>query len=175
MFSMVEIGSVIHAQVTRVEPYGIFLEHAAGPVSVLLPDVWWSAKGSLRENIRVGDRFDVLVLRYNYRDRIIVGSIKRLHPEENPYRQLSRLEPGTVLSGKVRHGAGSEVTVELENGAWGHVPKRLLPAEPRAGDVLEVTIAGLEVDEGRLWLEPASHPANPTNGSTKAPSAAAKA
>lgn len=171
---MVEIGSIISAQVTRIEPYGIFLEHAEGPVCVLRPDISWSARSNLYERIRVGDFHDVLVLRYNYPDRIIVGSIKRLHPEENPYRQLSRLEPGTVLTGKVRDSVGNEVTVELENGAWGHVPRRLLPVEPRAGDVLEVTIAGVEVDESRLWLEPASHPANSTNGATKAPSTVAK-
>jgi len=171
---MVEIGSIIRARVTRLEPYGIFLEHAEGPVCVLLPDVSWSAQGDLQERIRVGAEYDVLVLRYNYRDRIVVGSIKRLHPEENPYRQLSRLEPGTALPAKVRHSAGSEVTVELENGAWGHAPRHLLPAGLKAGDLIEVVITGLEVDEGRLWLEPAQRAASERNGPTITPPTVAK-
>lgn len=161
---MVEIGSILRARVTRVEPYGIFLEHPEGPVCVLVPEVSWSAKGDLRERVRRGEAYDVLVLRYNYRDQIIVGSIKRLHPEENPYRQLSRLEPGQVFQAKVLHNAGSEMTVELPNGAWGQVPLRLVPTELNAQDTMDVVITSLEVDEGQLWLEPAPREARALNG-----------
>lgn len=98
---MVEIGSIIRGKVNRVEPYGVWLEHAQGPVLVLAPEVSWSDRRPLSEMIRPGEQYDVIVLRYNYRDHVAVGSIRRLHPEENPYRQMARLEPGTVLRGRV--------------------------------------------------------------------------
>ncbi len=153
---MVEIGSIIRATVSRVEPYGVWMSHAAGPVLVLVPEASWSDHRPLSEWIRPGDEYDVFVLRYNYRDRVIVGSIRRLHPEENPYRQPARLEPGTILHGRVRLVAGDAVSVVLPNGAWGNVPRASFSTEIRPGDEIDVIITAIEVDEGRLSLATAA-------------------
>src|SRR5947209_11768997 len=126
---MVEIGSIIRATVSRVEPYGVWMDHPAGPVLVLVPEVSWSDRRPPSQWMRPGDEFDVYVLRYNYRDRVIVGSMRRLRPEENPYRQLARLEPGTVLRGRARLIAGDAVSVALANGAWGDISRASLPAD----------------------------------------------
>jgi ribosomal protein S1 len=161
---MVEIGAMIRATVTRVEPYGVYLAHGPETVLVLLPEVSWSDSRPLAERIRPGEEYDVLVLRYNYRDRQIVGSIRRLHRSQNPYRQLARLEPGTVLRVRVVLLAGDEYTVELPNGAWGHVPRRQVPAPVKQGDPLDVVISAVEVDEGRLSLEPTRTDAHQPTG-----------
>jgi hypothetical protein len=44
---------------------------------------------------------DVAVLRLNYEKNTYAGSVKHLHPEENPYRELSRMPIGTVFDGTV--------------------------------------------------------------------------
>ena len=162
---MVDVGSIIRAKVTRVEPYGVFLEHAEGPVAVLLPEVSWSDRRPLHESIRPGEEYDVLVLRYNYRDRVMAGSIRRLQPNQNPYRQLAGLEPGTPLRWRVVNVFDHDLTVELPNGAWGHVPKRPIAATVQCDDEIDLVISAIEVDEGRLTLEPIAADAPHANGS----------
>src|SRR5438552_10976110 len=140
---MVEIGSVIRAKVTRIEPYGIYLDHEGQTVCVLAPDLSWRDTRNMCDRMRVGEECDVRVLRYNYRDRIIVGSIRLLHPEDNPYRELARLEPGTVLRGRITRIASDEATLEFANGAWGHMPRHELPPGSQKGDEIDVVITSL--------------------------------
>jgi small subunit ribosomal protein S1 len=165
---MVEIGSTIDAVVTQVEQYGVYLEHDGEEVLVLIPEFSWQPVRDLKSAVRVGERLKVLVLRYNYKKRQIVGSVRRLHAEQNPYRELSRLPPGEVLRGKVRFVAGGAVTVALPNGAWGHLPKRLLAPGLNVGDDVEVEIDALDVDEGRLILAPARQAGPGADGVTGA-------
>ncbi|HKI37484.1 MAG TPA: S1 RNA-binding domain-containing protein [Gemmataceae bacterium] len=152
---MVEIGFVIEAVVTHVEHYGVFLRHDGEEVIVLIPEFSWRPVKNLRDVVRVGDRLKVLVLRYNYKKRQIVASVRRLHQEDNPYRELSRLPPGEVLEGTVTFAAGEDLTIRLPNGAWGDLPKRSLGREASVGDKVNVEVEALEVDEGRLTLAPA--------------------
>lgn len=166
---MVEIGSVIRGKVNRVEPYGVWLEYGREPVLVLAPEVSWTEPRPLREVFRTDDECDVVVLRYNDRDRVIVGSIRRLHPEQNPYRQLASLQPGTILGGRVRLLAGDQVTIELPNRAWGHVPRHTLPDGVQTGDGVDVEIVAIEVDEGRLLLAPVVADAHAANGCAPVP------
>ncbi len=150
---MVEIGSTIQAQVSRVENFGLFLKYKNETVCVLVPELAWRPIRDLHQQYQVGDVVDVYVTHYNYADRQIVGSIRRLHPEENPYRQLSRLEPGRVLQGQVLHSAGELVTVQLPNDVWGHIPKHRLRTELKKGDRVDVVISQLDVDSGSLYLD----------------------
>jgi len=153
---MVEIGSIIEAVVTRVEHFGIFLQHDGEEVVVLLPEFSWEPVHDLRQLVRVGDLLQVLVVRYNYQKKQIVGSIRRLQQEKNPYREIARLAPETVLHGVVMNTAGSDLSIRLPNGAWGYLAKRLLPTEPRIGETVAVKVDCVEVDEGRLILAPSS-------------------
>ena len=75
---MTEIGSVIEAIVTRIEHYGVYLQHKGETVLVLIPEVAWQPVKDLKETFHPGDRLKVYVLRYNYNDRAIVGSFRRL-------------------------------------------------------------------------------------------------
>ncbi len=138
-------------------------------IVVLAPEVAWCGKGDLRDRMRPGDEFDVQVLRYNYQTRELVGSIRRLHPEQNPYRHLSRLEPGTILQGRVSGVYHDGATVRLPNGARGDLPKhRFGSRDLKAGDEVGVTIAALEVDEGRLTLDLAPQESGSPNQSAAA-------
>jgi ribosomal protein S1 len=153
---MIEIGSIIEAVVTRIEPYGVYLQHDGETVLVLIPEVAWQPVRDLRDKCQIGERLPVYVLRYNYVDRAVVGSFRRAHPEANPYRQLSRLAPGTVLPGRVKYLSKDGLTLEMPNGARGFMPSRYAAgksAQPES--VVNVVIGSIDVDEGRLWLEPA--------------------
>ncbi len=159
---MVEIGSVIQARVERIEPYGVFLKYETEKVFVHLPEVSWQDLGDPGESVQVDDILGVYVLRYHYLKREIVGSIRRLHPEQNPYRQLSRLPPGEVLRGQVKSTYRDGATVVLPNGARGHVPRTQVDQHNlKPGDEALVNIAALEVDEGCLTLAVAPEKTTP--------------
>src|SRR5438128_2199732 len=130
---MVEIGSIIRAQVERIEPYGLFLRCGKETVVVLVPEVSWVDNRELHERVKVGDHFDVQVIRYNYEKKQVVGSIRRLHPEENPYRRLSRLEPGTIVRGRVSAVSDEDATIELPHGTRGQIPKHRRKTDLRVG------------------------------------------
>jgi len=149
---MVEIGSVIQARVVRLESYGAWLKHNTEDVVILIPEISWHGVRHPGDVLAVEDVLDVFVVRYNYKDRVIVGSLKALHPEENPYRRLGRLEPGTVLVGRVASVFGNEAWVDLPGGAYGKIPSHALTEAVYRGDKVEVTIAALEVDAGHLTL-----------------------
>lgn len=147
---MVEIGTTISATVTRIEPYGVWLEHHGEKVLVLAPELSWESAKRIPDMVQVGQELIVKAIRYNYPKHTIVGSVRALQPEKNPYRQLSLLDPDTSLTAKVIFLAGDTVTVELQNKAWGHLPIDGLEPQLRLGDVVEVVIYTLEVEEGRL-------------------------
>jgi len=168
---MVETGSIIRAQVVKIEPYGVWLEYQDEKVLVLVPDITWNMIGHPSDVVRLGDSLDIYVLRFNYRDKVIVGSIKKLHPDENPYRELSRLPPGTSLTGKVDIVLSDEILVVFENGARGRMRKKLLPGSLGKGETIDVIISSLEVEEGLLTLEPAYPHLNPVPQSPNQPSA----
>jgi ribosomal protein S1 len=165
---MVEIGSTIQAQVSRIENFGLFLKYNAETVCVLIPEVSWRPVSDLHQRFRVGDVVDVYVTHYNYGKREIVGSIRRLHPEDNPYRELSRLEPGEALHGQVISTAGDMVTVELSNDVRGHIAKHRLRMDLKKGDPVDVTVASLDVDSAMLYLDLARTKGDAVNGPTEA-------
>ncbi len=152
---MLEIGTILRAKVVRVEPYGVFLQHGDEKIFVHLPEVSWRDRRPLQEWIHPGEVIDVLAIGYNYIDRAIIASMRRIYPDENPFRELARLEPGTVLVAKVKATDGDELSVALSNGAWGHLPKLTLTRIPDRGDDIEVVISDLWADDGRARFEPA--------------------
>jgi ribosomal protein S1 len=150
---MLEIGSKITARVVRIEPYGIWLKRDGDDILVMAPDVSWKGCAPA-EAARVGDELELVVVRYNYPKRVVVGSLKALHPEENPYRELARREPRDILIGTVRALLGDVFHVDLaQGGAWGSLPRGRVPEELKPGDKIAVRIFDLQVDEGRLTLE----------------------
>lgn len=149
---MIELGTTVQASVTRVEPFGIFLKHGDDIILVLVPEVSWSATRNLRERFQPGQTLDVKVMRYNYDKNEYVGSLRRLQQAENPYRELSRLDPRSVLRGKVTGVYKSEITLTLPNGARGHFFRQPSGAL-EVGAEVAVAITSLDVDEGTLVLK----------------------
>jgi small subunit ribosomal protein S1 len=166
---MVEVGSVINAKVVRIEPYGVWLDFRGERALVLVPELSWKKIAHPTEIVHEGDAIDVYVSHYNYKDQVIVGSVKRLCPEQNPYRELSRFAPGTPLHATVVSLFSDEVTVELANGAWGHIRRDRLPEHIQRGDSIEAVITDLQVDQGRLTLEPTGQTIKPVDAPVAQP------
>jgi ribosomal protein S1 len=153
--SMLDIGSVVQARVTDKKPYGVYLQHEDQSILVLAPEVAWHDTREAMDQIRPGDVLEVQILLCNYATKEFSGSLRRARQQDNPYRALSRLEPGNVLRAVVRRSDRDDVAVDLPCGARGKIPKHYLRRTPAAGEEMDVVISSLLVDEGQLWLEPA--------------------
>jgi ribosomal protein S1 len=159
---MIEVGSVIAVEATQIVPYGVWFRHQGEKGLVLITDLSWEPVHDPSEIVHVGQTFDVKAIRYNYKNRQIVGSLKALEPEKNPYRKLARLEPGTILEGRVSTTSNGDTFVYLPYNTCGHIPTTADRRELKPGERVKVSIASLEVDEGRLVLnlEPENRDAN---------------
>jgi ribosomal protein S1 len=152
---MLEIGSVVQARVTDKKPYGVYLQFEDQSILVLAPEIAWHDNREAMDQIRPGDVLEVQILLCNYPNKEFSGSLRRARQQDNPYRVLSRLEPGNVLRGVVRRSDRDDIAVDLPYGARGKIPKHYLRRTPTSGEEMDVVILSLLVDEGQLWLEPA--------------------
>jgi ribosomal protein S1 len=115
----------------------------------------------------VGSETSVYVMGYMYPRQQVLGSIKRVQPEDNPYRQLARLAPGTVFLGRVEHIDPTNGWLSLTLPAQrvsGTVPVRNLlrrgkQGQFRVGDNIDVVIEQLEIHQELLEFD---LPANTT-------------
>ena len=81
---MVEIGSVIPAEVTQIVSCGVWLQYQGEKVLVLIPDLSWVPVHDPAEMVQVGQILNVKVICYNYRNRTVRASRKRLAPRRTP-------------------------------------------------------------------------------------------
>ncbi len=103
----------------------------------------------------------MFIERLNYEDSIYAGSIKRLNPEQNPYRALSRYDPTTVFNGTVLLIHENGVTVELLEGCIGELPRLPETAILAEGSKVNVQITSLEADDEAVTLKLAGVPDAP--------------
>lgn len=57
-------GDQVDAVITRVEAYGLYLEHVGSPILVLAPDVSMKRPLDLSAEFTVGEHLTVRILRY---------------------------------------------------------------------------------------------------------------
>jgi ribosomal protein S1 len=103
--SMLEIDSIVQAVVKQSgQGGGILLSCGEHDIYVDRAEMFWQpwpdGRNSL-EMFSVGSEVPIRVLGYMYPLHRVLGSIKRVDPEANPYRKLSRYDPGTVFRGRV--------------------------------------------------------------------------
>lgn len=150
---MIEIGSTVDATITRVEPYGLFLTHDDDSIFVPANNIAWVPTPTTMDAFRVGDSLSVVIERLNSENNTYAGSVKHLHPEENPYAAISLLPPNTVLEGMVKMVHQHGVSVETENRCIGELP---LTDDTRAlqkGAQVNVQVTALDVENQRMSLQ----------------------
>ena len=77
-----EIGSIIKANVTSIEPYGIWLQAQGKRGLLLITDISQKRVSHPSEYAKLGDILTVKVIRFNWKNGDFVASRKELHPEE---------------------------------------------------------------------------------------------
>ena len=154
---MLEIGSVVTAKVLSIEAYGLFAKSGDDDIFVDHGEFSWRNQPDRVACLSESDAIEVRVLRLAYAKGLYACSIKRVNPDDSPYRQLSRLPIGTILKGKAVRIMGKRMCVDLDNGAFGFIdsPHTTMLDRSFPFDV-DVVIAALEVDTCQLLLVPAS-------------------
>lgn len=112
-----DVDSVIEGKVTKIVPYGVFVEIADGVEGLVhMSDFTWNKKRvSLNEFVQVGDIVKVKVLEFQPAERKLKLGIKQL--SENPWDSAeTRFAVGTQLTGKVLEVKPFGLFAEVEPG-----------------------------------------------------------
>ena len=111
------VDSVIEGKVTKILPYGVFVEIADGVEGLVhMSDFTWNKKRvSLNEFVQVGDIVKVKVLEFQPAERKLKLGIKQL--SENPWDSAETgFAVGTQLTGKVLEVKPFGLFAEVEPG-----------------------------------------------------------
>jgi len=98
-----EVGETYKAKVTRIEPYGAFLEFAPGKDGLLhVSEIDWTRVEAVEDYMRLGDEVDVKIIEVD-RDGRVRFSRKSLLPKPEGYVER---EPAAGGGGGRREGGG---------------------------------------------------------------------
>ena len=157
-------GDMVEGKITRFAAFGAFMELAPSVEGMIhLSELSWSRVGAPDEAVSLGDtvRTKVISISKDSKGHVRI-SLSRKQAEGDPWQDVTtRLEPGTVVSGKVVRLAPFGAFVELLPGIEGLVhiselswTKRVAKAEDvlAAGEVVSVKIKEINLENRRISL-----------------------
>ena len=138
------VGAIVEVVVTRLEPYGAWLDYDGQIGLVRIPDI--SRK-------RIGHPADVLVVGQLVRVKILVAptqnefsaSLRAVHPEDDPWYDPSRFAVGTEFVGRVVRVLEYGCFVELRPEVWGSLRRERWVTPPSEGDAMRVRVESVDV------------------------------
>ncbi len=152
-------GVVVSGSVTRVEPFGAFVDIGGVEGLLHVSELAWKRVEDPKEHISEGDKVTVKILSIEENGRRISLSKKAL--DQDPWLAFIERNPaGSVVEGKVTRMAHFGAFVEVAEGVEGlaHV-SQLAPHSVRSpkevvsiGQTLSVRIANIEPDRRRIGL-----------------------
>ena len=156
-------GSVLEGTVSRLAPFGAFVELAPGVEGLIhVSELSWSRVGQPDEAVSTGDRLRVKILSIAPSDKGVRISLSARQVTEDPWKDINgRLTEGEVVSGKVVRNAAFGSFVEVLPGIEGliHLSELSYDRQVRkpddivtVGETVSVRIKGLELDKKRLSL-----------------------
>lgn len=97
-----KIGDVVTVQVRRTEVFGLFCDYQSHEILVLIPDISWiPSVNSCNNFAEVGDTLDVKILNIDRERNRIAGSLRAVHPENDPWSGAWQINVGDVFNAKV--------------------------------------------------------------------------
>ncbi len=172
LMASIHVGDVREAAVTRLAPFGAFVELAPGVEGMVhLSELSWARITQPDEAVAVGDviRVKIMSVTDGEKGARIALSVRQV--TEDPWKDAgSRLAPGDVVTGKVTRTAPFGAFVEVLPGIEGLVHISELSFERRvmktdeivvAGDTVSVKIKEVDTDKKRLSLSLRDAAGNP--------------
>lgn len=157
LLAEVHDGDVREATVTRLAPFGVFVELAPSVEGLVhLSELSWTRVSQPDEAVGVGDRVRVKVLGVSKEEKGARISLSIRQVTEDPWKDVEkRVAPGDVLSGKVVRNAPFGAFVEILPGIEGLVHLSELSYEKRVMKAEEVVVPGDMVQVKVKEVEPA--------------------
>jgi small subunit ribosomal protein S1 len=164
-FDNLSVGDELQGRVTRLMPYGVFVELIPGVEGMVhISELSWSRLQRPEEVVQAGDTLKVRVLDIAAGERAgsrkIALSVKAL--EEDPWQGIAeRFSIGEKVRGKVTRCAKFGAFVEITPGVEGlvHISemsylKRVIKPEEvvQPGDAVDVMIKEIDADQRRVSL-----------------------
>lgn len=164
-FAALSVGDELDGQVTKLVPFGAFVEVAPGVEGLVhISELGWSRVDTPEDVLGVGDAVRVQVLGFSPDEKTgqmkISLSIKQTI--DDPWETVSqRFKAGDVVEGKVSRCASFGAFVEIEPGIEGlvHISemsyrKRILKCEDvvTPGDLIQVMIKEMDQAKRRISL-----------------------
>jgi len=172
LLAEVNIGDVREATISRLAPFGAFVELAPGVEGLVhLSELSWTRVAQADEAVSVGDRVRVKVLEIKKDEKNTRISLSMKQVMDDPWKDVdSRLSAGEVVSGKVVRLAPFGAFVEILPGVEGLVhlselsyAKRVMKAEEVVvpGDTVSVMIKEMDPEKRRISLSMRDAEGNP--------------
>jgi len=154
-----EENKVYRGIVRRITDYGAFVDLGGVDGLLHITEMSWTRVNHPSEVLKVGDRIDVMVLRYDREQSRISLGLRQILPD--PWEDArAHFKVGQIVTGRVSRLVPSGAFVRLDNGIEGIVPNAEIPGGPgqRARDVLspggsvQVKIINIRPSERRMIL-----------------------
>lgn len=152
-----EIGTEIEGKVTRVQPYGAFVEICEGVEGLVhVSDLTWNKKKiNVSDFIKLGDIVKVKIMEFDPSGRRLKLGMKQL--SENPWNNAeTKFGKGKRLSGKVLDVKPFGVFVEVESGVDAFIHQSDLSwsgeetPKLKSGDLVEFEVTEVNLEENRI-------------------------
>ena len=154
-----EENKVYRGIVRRITNYGAFVDIGGVDGLLHITEMSWTRINHPTDVVKVGDKIDVMVLRYDRDQNRISLGLKQILPD--PWSEIeSHLRVGQTVTGTVTRVVPFGAFVRLEGGIEGIVPNAELPGSrgQRAQDVLssgesiQVKVVSIRAQERRMTL-----------------------
>jgi 4-hydroxy-3-methylbut-2-enyl diphosphate reductase len=155
-----EENKIYRGVIRRITDYGAFVDLGGVDGLLHVTEMSWTRVNHPGEVVQVGDKIDVMVLRYDREQNRISLGLKQILPD--PWEEVPRnYKVGQIASGTVTRVVPFGAFVKLEGtGIEGIIPNAELPGERgrkaadvlTAGEKVDVKIVNIRPSERRMTL-----------------------
>jgi ribosomal protein S1 len=159
VLASLEENRVYKGTVRRVTDYGAFVDLGGVDGLLHVTEMSWTRVNHPSEVVKVGDKIDVMVLRFDREQRRISLGLRQILPD--PWEQVrEEVRVGQMVKGKVSRVVPFGAFVRLENGIEGIIPNSELPGDRHqraqdllsVGDSVEAKVLNIRPRERRMTL-----------------------
>ena len=118
LFSTLKVGDVIEGEVRNLRPFGAFVDIGGADGLLHVSEIGWAPVNHPRDELTVGDKVQVQVIRLDPNEQRIALSRKRVLP--NPWTEVdTRYTVGDVVPAKITRVVDFGAFAQLEPGVEG--------------------------------------------------------
>ena len=153
IFDSLETGQKIHGKVTKIMPYGAFIDIGEGLEGLAhINNLAWKRVESVEDVVSEGQELDVYVLEVNRENNRIALAVKDIN--NDPWKLIAQeVAVGDVITGKVVRTIERGAFVEIKEGVEAYLPISQL-SEKRVPTVSSVVNPGDEIEAKILNFHP---------------------